>query len=148
MKETTQTQIEITDWSYESYLFMLEFLYTAGISNFTPMVAQELIGNYYIYIYIYIGLADAYQIQDLKSLCENCLIHNVENDNVCDLLIISSACSANDLKKFCISYVVKNFQDISNTKGFENLEHHASLLMEVTKAVCSASNNPQMRDYS
>ena len=63
--------IEIKDWSYNSYLHMIEYLYTAQIDNFNHTIALEVL-----------GIADAYSIDNLKSLCENTLIHNVSNENV------------------------------------------------------------------
>ena len=76
MKESTQSTIEVKDWSYSSYLLMMEYLYSGSIANFNPRVALDLL-----------GLADAYMLEGLKYLCENTLMHNVDNDNVCALLI-------------------------------------------------------------
>ena len=76
MKESTQSTIEVKDWSYSSYLLMMEYLYSGSIANFNPRVALDLL-----------GLADAYMLGGLKYLCENTLMHNVDNDNVCALLI-------------------------------------------------------------
>ena len=76
MKESSQDQIEVKDWSHQSYLLMMEYLYTGSIVNFNAKVALDLL-----------GLADAYTLDGLKYLCENTLMHNVDNDNVCSLLI-------------------------------------------------------------
>jgi hypothetical protein len=76
MKETSQTKITVEDWTYNSYLLMMEYLYTGSIQNFNPRVALELL-----------GLSDAYMLEGLKYLCENTLMHNVDHDNVCNLLI-------------------------------------------------------------
>jgi speckle-type POZ protein len=108
---------------------MMEYLYSGSISNFSPRVASDLL-----------GLADAYMLEGLKYLCENTLMHNVDNDNVCTLLIESSKYSSAELKKFCINYLIKNFSDVQSTKAFEELEFYPSLLMEVTKLVVSNAN--------
>jgi len=71
MKESSQPTIEVHDWSYNSYIVMMEYLYTGSIVNFNPKVALDLL-----------GLADAYMLEGLKYLCENTLMHNVDNDNV------------------------------------------------------------------
>lgn len=57
MKESTQTKIEIKDWSYSSYLHMIEYLYTGCIQDFNPTIGLEIL-----------GLADAYGLDNLKSL--------------------------------------------------------------------------------
>lgn len=126
MKESSQMQIEIKDWSYSSYLNMIEYLYTGQIENFNPTTALDLL-----------GLADAYGIENLKFLCENTLIHNVDNDNVAALMIDSHRYQALELKKFCMNFMMKNFNEVKDTKGFENLEMVPSLLMEVTKNLLS-----------
>lgn len=76
MKETMQQEIPVAGWSHPSYLLMMEYLYTGSIANFNPRTALDLL-----------GLADAYMLEGLKYLCENTLMHNVDNDNVCSLLI-------------------------------------------------------------
>jgi hypothetical protein len=105
---------------------MMEYLYSGSIANFNPRVALDLL-----------GLADAYMLEGLKYLCENTLMHNVDNDNVCNLLIDANRYQANELKKFCQNYLIKNFQEVSQTKAFEELEFYPSLLMEVTKLLFS-----------
>jgi SpoVK/Ycf46/Vps4 family AAA+-type ATPase len=109
---------------------MIEYLYTGQIENFNKTVALEVL-----------GLADAYNIENLKILCENTLIHNVDNENVADYLIESHSFSAHELKKFCMEYLMKNFSEVQDTKGFENLEHVPSLLMEVTKNIAFKSSS-------
>jgi speckle-type POZ protein len=114
----------VKDWNYNSYLLMMEYLYSGSIVNFNPRVALDLL-----------GIADAYMLEGLKYLCENTLMHNVDNDNVCALLIDANKFSALELKKFCQTYIMKYYNDISKTKAFEELEYYPSLLMEVTKMV-------------
>lgn len=128
MKESTQEVIEIQDWSYSSYLYMIEYLYTGQIESFNPGVAQEVL-----------GLADAYAIENLKSLCENTLIHSVDT-NVIDLLIDAHRFDAQELKKNCMNYIIKNFSDIQNTKEFESLEQVPSLLMELMKSIANTNS--------
>jgi hypothetical protein len=55
---------------------MIEFLYSGNVTNFSYHVALELI-----------GLADAYNLETLKRLCENTLIYNVNTESVCELLV-------------------------------------------------------------
>ena len=128
MKEASQDKIEIKDWTHDSYVLMLEYLYTGSINNFNANVALDLL-----------GLADAYTLEGLKYLCENTLIHNVDIENVCELLIDAHRFSANELKQFCMKFIIKNFSEVNQTQGFENLEHFPSLLIEVTRAVFASN---------
>ena len=124
MKETQETVVEIPDWTYSSYLHMIEFLYTGNILNFTVDIAGEVI-----------GLADAYTLEGLKKMCENTLLHSIDIENACELLILSHRYSAEELKKFCMAFVIKHFQQINRTPAFERLEQVPNLLIEVTRAV-------------
>ena len=57
----------------------------------------------------------------LKFLCENTLMHTVDNENVCSILIDANKYGATDLKKYCYDYLLKNFAEVHLTKGFEDL---------------------------
>lgn len=133
MRESNQSEIVVTEWSHSSYLLMMEYLYTGSIVNFNPRVALDLL-----------GLADAYMLDGLKYLCENTLMQNVDNDNVCALLIDANKYSSTELKKFCQNYLMKNFQEVSASKRFEELENYPSLLMEVTKLAFSNVNTKEL----
>jgi hypothetical protein len=90
MKEQNQAQIEVKDWKYNSYLMMIEYLYTAGFQNFNPANAIDLL-----------GLSDAYMLEGLKILCENKLMESIDSENVCSLLIHATRYSSMELKKSC-----------------------------------------------
>ena len=119
-----QKSIQITNWSFESFRAMLEFLYTGDIPELTQSLAEELV-----------DLAHIYDLKLLKKLCENCLIHSVHVQNVCDVLVIAYKSSAAELKNFCLNFIAKNFQEVNSTDGFENLERVPSLLVEVTRLI-------------
>lgn len=102
---------------------MIEYLYTGTIKDFSKQIAIEVL-----------GLADAYGIENLKVLCENSLIHSVDNENVADFLMDAHWFAAVDLKKFCMDFITKNFNDV---KGLDALENAPSLLLEITKSIAS-----------
>lgn len=130
MRECTLSEIEIIDWSYECYLNMIEFLYSGSLSNFSSGLAFELL-----------GLADAYGLDELRKLCEITLIHSLSIDNVCNILVQAHRCSAVDLKKHCMSFVIKNFNEVNSTPGFERLEQAPNLLIEITRTVFTKRGN-------
>lgn len=105
---------------------MIEYLYTGTIKDFNKEIAIEVL-----------GLADAYGIENLKVLCENYLIHSVENENVAEYLMDAHRFAALDLKKFCMDFIIKNFNDV---KGLDALENVPSLLLEITKSIASKAS--------
>ena len=127
MKESRESEVVIPSWSYSAFLTMLEFLYTGRVIDFQPKIALDLL-----------GLADAYTLVGLKRLCENMLIHNVDDENVSMLFSRSDQYRAEDLKKFCLNYVLKNYKEVCRTKGFKQLEKQ--LVEEVLNEVMSANS--------
>ena len=56
-------------------------------------------------------------------------MHNVDSDNVCALLIDAHRYAATELRGFCLKYIIKNFTEVNQTKGFESLEYFPALLI-------------------
>ena len=123
MKESKQQEIQIHEWSYDSFLSMLEFLYTGQIEQFDANSAVNLL-----------SLVDHYTLDGLRELCENTLIRSIKLDNACLLLRMSEQSGAQMLKKYCLQYVLSNFEKIVETKAFDDLKSDPQLLLEITKA--------------
>ena len=125
MRESREAEIPIQgDWSHNAFLAMLEFLYTGSVapSVFDAPLALDLV-----------GLADHFTLDGLKRLCENNLVHHIDSENVCQLLSTAHRYSARDLKKVCLTYIIKNFAEVSETRGYADLVQEPQLLLEVTK---------------
>ena len=126
MKETTQKEIIIKDWTYNTYLLMIEYLYTGVIEGFDCITAIELI-----------GLADAYTIDGLKNMCERVMQQNIDEENVGEILIVAHKYSVGELMKIAMNFLIKNCGEINVTKIIEGLEGYPLLLIEVTKSLFS-----------
>lgn len=61
-------------------------------------------------------------------------------ETVCDLVVIAQKHNANELKKSCIDYLMKNISKIYGTKEYEKLEKFPALLVEVTRRVLDNAN--------
>ena len=59
-------------------------------------------------------------------------------------LIEANKYSSAELKKYCINFLIKNFQEVSSSKQFEELEYYPSLLLEVTRLVASNVNSREI----
>mmetsp|Transcript_74769 Transcript_74769/g.139590 ORF Transcript_74769/g.139590 Transcript_74769/m.139590 type:complete len:512 (+) Transcript_74769:72-1607(+) len=125
--ESSQNQIEIPQWTHTAFLAMLEWLYTGR----TP---RELSAAHLTEV---LGLADHYTLDGLKHVCENVLLHSVEIDNVCALLQHADQFMANELKRYCVTFIIKNFEAIAHTDSFEELKKCPALLLEVTRAMAT-----------
>lgn len=125
--ESTQTEIEIPEWSHVAFIAMLEWLYTGH----TP---RELSPTHLAEV---LGLADQYTLDGLKHVCENVLVHSVEIDTVCTLLRHADQYMAHDLKRYCLAFIMKNFDQVAYTQSFDELGSMPSLLLEVTRAAAT-----------
>jgi hypothetical protein len=86
-----------------------------------------------------LGLADHYTLEGLKHLCENNLIHNVEVETVAHMLRQADRYQAFELKQYCMTYILKNFDQVARTAGFDELSTAPALLLEVTRAAAVGS---------
>jgi N-acetylneuraminic acid mutarotase len=132
MRETTEKEIIIHDWTYEAYMALITYIYTGRLPPDCGRVDEVL------------GLADQYTFESLKQLTEKILINSVEIDNVCHLLKIADQYGAADLKKHCLNFILKSFDQVVATESFEQLSSVPHLLMEVTKA--AARNTVLLRN--
>jgi len=126
--ESSQAEIEIPEWTHVAFLAMLGWLYTGH----TP---RELSA---VHLTELLGLADHYTLDGLKHVCENVLVHSVEIDNVCSLLTHADRYMAQELKRYCLSFILKNFEQVAYTQSFDDLSTVPSLLLEVTRACAMA----------
>ena len=57
------------------------------------------------------------------------------------LLLQYGSCryEGHEVKKHCLNYILKNFEAVSVTKGFEDLSKEPQLLLEVTRESMSRS---------
>lgn len=134
--EANQTEIEIPQWSHVAFSAMLEWLYTGH----TP---RELAAAQLTEV---LGLADHYTLDGLKHVCENVLVHSVEIENVCTLLRHADQYMAHELKRYCLSFILKNFEQVTYTKAFEDLGQMPSLLLEVTRAAATKDKPSTMQE--
>lgn len=99
MKESKQKEIELFDVKYESFLGVLEYLYTDMLS-FEAIKAETIVDI--------MLLADRFLLQSLKILCENYLIRNLNVDNVIHVLLAATRANALAIKQRAVAYVVNN----------------------------------------
>ncbi|CAK4943566.1 unnamed protein product [Aphanomyces euteiches] len=130
MLESRQPTIAIADWSYGAFFHMLEFLYTGSVAEMSTESAMELL-----------GLADHYALQELSTLCENYLMHELESENVCHVLIAANHFQSENLKASCMQYLQAHFHQVVSTRGFEELGEYPTLLLDVTRASMSTQKH-------
>jgi len=141
-KERNQASFNVDDTSTESFLALLEFLYTGEESVVHHENVVELL-----------SLSDRFMVEDLKQLCEYFLERTVSNyasqlnmcENICNpdiveacdsttaLLEVADRYLAHKLKRVCLETMCasgeKNWNLISGAKGFAELGINAPHLI-------------------
>ena len=72
-KEKTENEAKIDVFSPESFLDFLNFLYTDSVEDIKAHVIELL------------EMADMYQVEGLRALCENTLLDNLDEENAGDI---------------------------------------------------------------
>ncbi|BAM42165.1 uncharacterized protein TOT_040000535 [Theileria orientalis strain Shintoku] len=117
--------VELNEWSLDSVMKLLEFLYTARVEDLSN-------SNHYRVCEI-MGLADACSVVRLKNLCEEILVTKLDIENSCYLLKYSKLYNADYLRQCCFDFISENAADVMLTPGFEDLSSVPSLVLELAK---------------
>lgn len=109
MREAQQSWVVIEGISYEVMQSILDFLYTdrckVNLENVMSLFKA----------------ADIYGIKKLKSICEQTIIQNISVDNAANIFLEADTHYADLLREVSLKYILKNFDPISKTTGFEKL---------------------------
>ena len=119
MQENERNQVEITDISSTVFEESLQFFYT-GQCKLNNM-AEELL-----------FVADKYQIEGLKQMCEKHLLKNLKIDNAVRLLILSDMHQTSSLREQAIYFINRNAAEVRMTSSWKDLiKSHLHLLEEL-----------------
>ena len=109
MREAQLSWVVIEDICYEVIISILYFLYTDQCK-----VTLENVMSLF-------KAADIYGIRKLKSICEQTIISNISIQNAAMILMEADRHYADSLREVSLKFILKNFDPISKTEGFEKL---------------------------
>ncbi|PRP88317.1 regulator of chromosome condensation (RCC1)-like protein [Planoprotostelium fungivorum] len=119
-KDTSKPQeIPIKDIHYDVFLAMVEFLYSDGVEISLENCLDLM------------GAATLFSLDLLRSLCERILEQSVSASNVCWIFAGSDRFKATRLRDICLSFIVKNFDQVTKSRSFEELSR--DLILEVIR---------------
>ncbi|XP_057321493.1 speckle-type POZ protein B-like [Microplitis mediator] len=119
MKEAKQGEIEIKNVDADIISEMLEYFYKGETkASFDTEVALKMI-----------ELADIYQIEKLKNICQNTLLNNMSIDNIFDIVDVADDHNIEELRDQAIKFMVKYSDRVFALKRFEQLFYKKSELM-------------------
>jgi len=122
MRESQQKEVPLVDVNYQSFLGILEYMYTDALS-FETIKADTIVDI--------MLLADRFLLHSLKVLCETYLIRNLNCENVINVLLAATRANASAIKQRAIAYVVTNKKALQEKPEFETLTNDPILLLEI-----------------
>jgi hypothetical protein len=123
LRESRESHIQMPDIPLAPFMDCLSYIYTGEVSIKNPDHAIEII-----------GLANYFKLERLKALCESVIKPCIEIENAAYILQVASRHDARQLKAICMHFIMENYDKVSQTKSFDELNR--DLLLEVTKTAC------------
>merc|ERR1711971_1195930 len=126
MAETRTNKVTIKEIDSDVVREMLHFIYTGCTNeNVLKEKSRELL-----------AAAQRYQLDVLKSICEDHLCANIEINNAIENLVFGDLLQARKLRRIAMKMIARNVVKIVETEEYQNLvKHHPSLAAEVPKAL-------------
>jgi len=126
MKEKQDKKIVIEDADPSTVAEMLKFIYTGDTSlGETEEKTKDLL-----------RVAEKYQLDDFKEVCEEKLVSNLSIKNSIEFLVLGDSHNASTLKKMALNFIAKNMKKIVDTDVYKDLlAQRPALTLEITKVM-------------
>ena len=138
--EEGQTRtVNVEDIDSQVFRKLLQFLYTgrSGISFKDP--SDVLLALFLA--------ADKYQVDALKEVCEECLICQLELENVLPLLVWAHLCGVEKLKDAAVTYIVQDRYQVWKLQEWGELSRtHTDLFYQVCNEMVHYSCDSETSD--
>ncbi|XP_057342159.1 speckle-type POZ protein-like isoform X3 [Microplitis mediator] len=122
MGEMKESKISIPDISPAVFHKVLEYIYTDEVTGLDDITEGLL------------EAADKYQLQSLKSICEEALSETLDLENAFDLMVLANSYKATHLLEFTTNFLVLNMKNVNDNPDFKDFEKsHPSLALELVK---------------
>ena len=107
----TDSRVElVSDISPEVLETVLKYMYTGKVDKIDDLA------------YNLLSTADEYGLENLQRTCEATLAKNLSAQTVVDVLILAETHGANDLKKVCMDFIVKNPSQVQMSSAWLKLQ--------------------------
>ena len=125
-KEGDGSRIEMLDVSADIMEAILTYMYTGKVTDIDN-TAHDLLPK-----------ANEYQLEGLKTKCEEALIKALTSETVIDILLMADMHNAQKLKESCMHFTAKNITDVKKSSAWmeEKLKNtNKDLSMEVLEYI-------------
>ncbi|RDD37731.1 Speckle-type POZ protein B [Trichoplax sp. H2] len=133
MEEQHQARcnVDIPDIAADVFEEMIKYIYTGKEPSRMDDLALEML-----------AAADKYDLQRLKSLCENSISNNLIVDNAAEVLVIADMHNAEILKKNILKFINSYALEIVETEGYKNLlKNHSHLITDAFRTLARSTDS-------
>ena len=109
-KEHKENRAQISDCDPDTVEEMLQFIYTGEAPRLKEMTHSLFV------------IADKYQLERLKKMCEQALWEKLDVQNAVDTLLLAITHDLVELKRSCIRFITTHVSKVMKTEGWENLK--------------------------
>ena len=120
MKECQTDRVEIKDVEAEIFEEVIEFLYSGLLPNNINAIAMDLL-----------PIADRYEVDQLKKMCEAAIRRNLSVENVIDALLLAEVHDCKFLMASCIPLFKENLKDLSGSEKWKEMKRNPDLLSKL-----------------
>lgn len=125
MQERVTNKIKVDDIHPDVLKEMLIYVYTGRV----PRIGEENMAYDLLYA------ADKYQLDHLKSLCEQQIICSLQVKNASRVIQLAHFHNAPELKEVTLRFICKNSTEVRATKEWEQVKQCPEILDEVIEAM-------------
>ncbi|PQP98566.1 BTB/POZ domain-containing protein [Prunus yedoensis var. nudiflora] len=130
MEESLSGTIKIGDVSYDALRAFVNYLYTAEVCPDQQLACDLLV------------MAEKYQVQHLKDLCEKFLVANLNWDNAFMIYTFAHQHDAKQIIDAALALITNKMDKLSARKEYEELkERNPRLIFEIYEAYFSKQAN-------
>ncbi|XP_044019424.1 speckle-type POZ protein-like B [Aphidius gifuensis] len=127
LKENQKNEVVIEDIDEDVFEEFLHFIYTGESPNINKMPMKLL------------AVAEKYQVDCLKNICEEILCETINSENVESILVFSDKYSLKKLDEECFKFMKKNFRGVLSKKTLLNYrQKYPQVFLRVPEELLSA----------
>ncbi|XP_008212113.1 speckle-type POZ protein B-like [Nasonia vitripennis] len=124
----TKSILHIPYTDAETFKEVLRFIYSGKVENIKNVAKELLI------------VADRFEIQQLKSLCEEVLCQNLNTENAVDTLYVAENYKAESLREQASNFIVAHASEVTSSIGFKTMEVlHPHPMLRIFRSLTNAT---------
>ncbi|CAD6197291.1 unnamed protein product [Caenorhabditis auriculariae] len=128
-KEVQASVLEMEDVEFAVVQQFVDYIYRAKLPSEEPMVKKLL------------AMAEKYQVNELKTECQNRLVQGLTYGNACFLAVLADFYDCSLLRSKALQLIAESFDDLTSTEGWESFAQKPQLVTDVFVIIFNMRKN-------